>query len=320
MTLNSSMVSLMDSARSYFNVDSKLSLSDLTNMFNPSSNIMNGTKDFTGDWVTFQGHNANGWKKLDKTFITNNSQNAVMYNGDGQAWNGLFKPIMLGAGNYVFSLYYYLDSFPDSDDAWLGIYAGEPNIDSSPYLSGQSRENIKPEVGKWSRLCLSFTVKKACTVACRLESNVKAVLYVSSYKLERNGLATPWIPEKKVNILDGVGVSPYFVPGGNKIINTFDNVSIYVVGPNHTTMFTIDPKYAGKKFTISYWAKSDTPGAGVHFEPWGSVGASEHTLNYDWRYFVDHCQFNTKDCDIFFWSLSDSYTAQISYINMTIDD
>ena len=188
MSLKETFTTLMDSARKHFEVEQKLSIADLNNLFNPNPNLLTGTKDFDGFEETQL------WSKADFSHIENNSQNTVEISTKHE-WNGLTKKANLNPGTYTFSVSYYVDSdYPSNGALNIFILNGDGNfydIVDHPMLDNL----LVPVKNKWQRASITFTVKQASDkFAFRLESTVPGILQVSSYKLERGMLATPWCP------------------------------------------------------------------------------------------------------------------------------
>lgn len=200
MNASETLTALMNGARNHFSLTQKLSISNLISLFNPNPNLLTGTKDFKGSWEDDTG-NPGLWSKADIIHCENNSQNTVMKN-TGVAWHGLYQHTNLEKGTYTFSIDYYVNSDYPSNGT-LAIYIPSPGVRGAYSLVDKPWLFFTPIKGKWARANHTFTVKQPFDSVCRIESNVPSYLYVSSYKLEKGDLATPWVPASSEKVGGG---------------------------------------------------------------------------------------------------------------------
>lgn len=173
MTLNNTMNTLMDNARSYFDVNSKLSLLDLTNLFTPSSNIMDGTKDFTGDWVSARYL----FDDLTKRNVINTTD------------------------DFVFSAMLRVDPTLKDSPAFINFFSNETTKDNTTI--GKIKDYAD---GEWHQVSAAFkflttptkpptpTDNTLYTQSLRFELGATngAKVYWAQRKLEKGSVATPW--------------------------------------------------------------------------------------------------------------------------------
>lgn len=178
MSLNNTLTTLMDSARKHFEVDQKLSISNLINLFNPNENLISDTADW-GDSNFVNISNSS-------VTLTNDYYKGLKVIHCTQAWNSpTFKFNIKEGKTYTFSTYAKGDQHQG-----FGIYivyTGNPQVTNPNYLNGPAcvvTEN-------WQRYSFTFTAIKDTTINVRLEQGVPANLYLAGYKLEEGSLATP---------------------------------------------------------------------------------------------------------------------------------
>lgn len=181
MTLNSSMVSLMDKARSLTGLTDKISIDRLTGLMNHFKLIIN--ENLIPDVATF-GHdtwqNKLYWKVEPKW-------NDLEVRSSEAKYNGLAPEIAAQAGEiYTFSFY----AKQDKKNPSACIYLGNGNEDYSGML-----DNIEKPINigtNFERYSVSFKVNKNCTIYPRVEQRVLGNrIYIAGYKLEVGDLATP---------------------------------------------------------------------------------------------------------------------------------
>lgn len=173
MTLSNTLTTLMDSARKHFEVNQKLSIANLINLFNPNPNLLTGIKDWSGAWQQINTYTKqNTYKGLD-----------VLYKK--QAWSGASQSISLSPGTYTFSLY----AKSDIDETEAIIYL---------LMVSSTSENISLAskafslTTNWQRCSATFSVTKEKTIAPRIELTQDTdSIYICGYKLEEGSLPTP---------------------------------------------------------------------------------------------------------------------------------
>ena len=176
MSLSETMTSLMNSARKHFEVDSKLSITNLINLFNPNKNLLTGAKDFSGDWTIDASYHEDGTYKGMKVYKTT------------AAWNGIFQTYTCKAGKtYTFSFYAREENNTRNVNATA--YIKKPGDNNNPFASITNNQfMLQPE---WKRYSVTFTMNQDWELAPRIESNSSATSWRCGYKLEEGSLATP---------------------------------------------------------------------------------------------------------------------------------
>ena len=169
-------------------------ITNLTTEFNARDgiNLLTGTKDFNGAWQTYD--NGDHWHK--ENWVDPNGNYSLK--SDSMVWNGYYQSKWLDVGTYTFSLFYYLEAnYPTNEVLYIFCIpnGGDNLISASPgYLQSL---DITPN--KWNYAHFTFEVTKAGYSALRIESIQPAVLHISSYKLQRGSIATPWTPAPSDN-------------------------------------------------------------------------------------------------------------------------
>ncbi len=178
MSLNKTMTSLMDSARKYFEVDNKLSIANLINLFNPNENLITNTANW-GD-PNFVNMNNSG------ILLTNDYYRGLRVIHSTQAWNSPQLKFNTKEGKtYTFSTY-----AKGNQEQPYGIYI---------FLTGESSPAIPSQLGgdtcvltkDWQRYSFTFKAIRDATIHIRLEQATANDLYLAGYKLEEGSLATP---------------------------------------------------------------------------------------------------------------------------------
>lgn len=164
-------------------------ITNLTTEFNARDgiNLLTGTKDFNGAWQTYD--NGDHWHK--ENWVDPNGNYSLK--SDSMVWNGYYQSKWLDVGTYTFSLFYYLEAnYPTNEGLYIYCIpnGGDNLISASPGYS----QSLDITPNKWNYAHFTFEVTKAGYSALRIESTQSAVLHISSYKLQRGSIATPWSP------------------------------------------------------------------------------------------------------------------------------
>lgn len=180
MNVSETLTALMDSARKYFEVTNKLSISNLINLFNPNPNLLTGVKDFSGNWANLNNYQEDGTYKGLNVLKTK------------QAWGAPYQAISYKKGKtYTFS--FYAKEKNNVDNIKATVYLLPAGDNSSDVLTLASETNILLQ-SNWERYAVTFTMNKDYVLNPRIESNNttgKAITYICGYKLEEGSLATP---------------------------------------------------------------------------------------------------------------------------------
>lgn len=169
-------------------------ITNLTTEFNARDgiNLLTGTKDFNGAWQTYD--NDDHWHK--ENWVDPNGNYSLK--SDSMVWNGYYQSKWLDVGTYTFSLFYYLEAnYPTNEGLYIYCIpnGGDNLISASPGYS----QSLDITPNKWNYAHFTFEVTKAGYSALRIESTQSAVLHISSYKLQRGSIATPWTPAPSDN-------------------------------------------------------------------------------------------------------------------------
>lgn len=122
----------------------------------------------------------------------------------------------------------------------------------------------------------------------------------------------------KPNILDDLPANSPFL-AETRVISENGSSPIFEIGTSRQAIYTPDSTYAGKNFTVTYLARSNTVNARFEFQPWGGIGAANHQATTSWQQFTEHGQLDKAYTFIYFWALGD-YSVDVTNIVMTIDD
>ena len=177
MSLSETMTNLMNSARKRFEVDNKLSIANLINLFNPNQNLI---KD-TANWGDSNFTNINN----SYVTITSDTYKGLKIAHCTQAWNSpKFNFDIQKGRTYTFSVYAKGDQ-----NQPIGIYMvenGNHQIANPNYMDG----NLYVD-NNWKRFVFTFTALESSRIDVRLEQGTNDNLYLAGYKLEEGSLATP---------------------------------------------------------------------------------------------------------------------------------
>ncbi len=173
MTLNSSLTSLMDAARKYYQVERKLDLNTLTSMLSPNENLIDNSDDFSGS--NFVNTSPSKVRLSSREFygLTVYDHPATNPDGQGIQWNDQIK-----AGSYVFSVFIYCDVDTTPEKSALDVL----QISHIPF-------SIKKG---WNRYVIPFTINSD-TSSLLLATWVNAAISFAGYKLESGHVATPYL-------------------------------------------------------------------------------------------------------------------------------
>lgn len=165
----------MNSARKHFEVDSKLSIDDLNNEFNPNPNLV--PDDFSGS----------GWGNLNGYQVDDQTYRGMKVIKREYLWSGVYFPINVKQGEqYTVSLYAKVDTANEGSPCFYLAPTNKFKMTTSDTLG----INI---TDKWQRFINTFTVLKSGVLNPRIELNKNGAgfLYISGYKIEKGSLATP---------------------------------------------------------------------------------------------------------------------------------
>lgn len=141
-------------------------------------NLLDGTTDFSGDWV-----NSSGW-------VTDGTYKGISDKQRTNKWLGIYKVFTAPKdGNYTFSA--YVKTSGDNANAFRYAYVNDLSIN-----------NIIPNklIGNnidWLRDSLTVTLKAKDKVYVKYEitgSGTDSILWTAGHKWEEGSTATPYMP------------------------------------------------------------------------------------------------------------------------------
>lgn len=141
-------------------------------------NIYIGSQDFSGDWK-----NLNSWNTEEEKY------NGLVVKSKSAAWNGLYKPFAVKAGEtYTFSVYAKATTARNAS-LYLRPLSGDI-AETTP------QNKVLSLTTEWQRYSVTFEVNGAGFVCPRLEntSNQETPTYVCGYQLEKGSTATAYEP------------------------------------------------------------------------------------------------------------------------------
>ena len=142
----------------------------------PNLNLLDGTKDFSGDWT-----NAAGWTN-DGTYKGLTVKKKIT------PWDGINKTFTAPKdGKYTFS-------------AYVKSSGNNANVFRYVIINGGDRESLRKGFDNnfdWSRDSVTFDLKENDKVSVRYEitgSGSDSALWTAGHKWEEGSTATPWMP------------------------------------------------------------------------------------------------------------------------------
>lgn len=140
----------------------------------PNLNLLDGTRDFSGDWV-----NTDGW-------TVDGSYKGLTVKKRIYQWGGLYKTFTAPKdGTYTFSA--YVKSSGDSAKV-------------QRYVIKNGHDSWSKELGNnfdWLRDTITVALKAGDTISVRYELNaLNSTLWTCGHKWEPGSVATPWLPSK----------------------------------------------------------------------------------------------------------------------------
>ncbi|MDN6009336.1 MAG: hypothetical protein L0I05_09410 [Lactobacillus sp.] len=142
----------------------------------PNLNLLDRTKDFSGDWI-------NSW-----TWSNDGTYKGLTVKKRTAQWNGISKSfIAQEEGNYTFS-------------AYVKSSGGNANITRFCILNTVGVDSLKKGLGNnfdWTRDSLTINLKAGDKVSVRYEissTEADSILWTAGHKWEPGSTATPWMP------------------------------------------------------------------------------------------------------------------------------
>ena len=145
----------------------------------PNLNLLDGTRDFSGDWTDASKWTTDGTYK-DLTVKKRTAQ-----------WNGIYKTFTAPKdGKYTFS-------------AYVKSSGNNANVFRYVLVNGGDRESLRKGFDNnfdWTRDSVTFDLKENEKVSVRYEitgAGLDSALWTAGHKLEEGSTATPWMPSAK---------------------------------------------------------------------------------------------------------------------------
>ena len=139
----------------------------------PNLNLIDGTRDFSGDWQY-----AEGWTN-DGTF------KGLTVKKRTYQWMGIYKTFIAPKdGTYTFS-------------AYIKTSGNTANIDRHINLNGSWNRDTYKTFGNnfdWLRDSFSVNLKTGDTISARYELSGEGILWTAGHKWEEGSVATSWMP------------------------------------------------------------------------------------------------------------------------------
>mgnify|MGYP004726302921 CR=1 FL=1 len=168
----------------------------------PNLNLLDGTKDFSGDW-----QRPWGW-------VNDGTYKGLTVKKKTEAWNGIFKPFTAPKDDtYTFSAYIKSSGNTANIYRYVEIWdnIGKPKqTEHNNVLMGNNFD--------WSRDYYTLNLKTGDTLWSRYEitgPGTDSALWTAGHKVEEGSTATPWMPS--ANEVTTADISEYF--GYNYIAN-----------------------------------------------------------------------------------------------------
>ena len=141
----------------------------------PKLNLLDGTRDFSGDW--------------DRTWVweTDGTYKGLLVKKRTGEWQGINKTFKASKdGTYTFSA--YVKSSGDNVKIHRFVVKnGEPYWNEGAYKFLGNKFD-------WLRDCLTITLKAGDTIHARYEIQNEGTLWTAGHKWEEGSVATPWMP------------------------------------------------------------------------------------------------------------------------------
>lgn len=160
------------------------------------SNLLIGTKDWSGSW-----NNISGW-------YTDGTYNGFKVMSRKDAWGGINRPVMLTAGKtYTFSACVKVEPF-QNHPAFICITLGETINDYSlanSEIEGETSRYNYFEDADWHIISLTFTPKASKRAIARVDGNGGYVLSVCAYMLAEGDTPAAWAPAEGESLAADAG-------------------------------------------------------------------------------------------------------------------
>ena len=175
----------------------------------PDLNLLDGTKDFSGDWK-----NSSSW-------VTDGTYNGLTVKKRTEQWVGIYKEFTAPkSGVYTFSA--YVKSSGDTADVYRFIFINDKNALLPNKILGNNFD--------WLRDSFTVTLETGDIIYAKYEISAAGALWTAGHKWEQGSTATPYMPSASEVTADDW---PKFV-GFSNTVKTDKTASDYTWFPDLT--------------------------------------------------------------------------------------
>ncbi len=143
-------------------------------------NLLDGTKDFSGDWI-----NSEHW-------VTDGTYKGLTVKKETLKWAGIYKALTVPKGT-IFTApedgVYSFSAYVKAQDT--------ANVFRFVFVNGVNTLLPNKELGKtfdWTRDSLKITLKAGDTVYVKYDKDQEGDLWTAGHKWEEGSIATPYMP------------------------------------------------------------------------------------------------------------------------------
>lgn len=141
----------------------------------PNLNLLDGTKDFSGDW------------QLKEVWTNDGTYKGLTVKKRTDVWMGIYKTFTAPKdGTYTFSA--YIKSSGSKTNVYRFVF-----INGKDYWSDSTTKALENNFD-WLRDTFTIKLKANDTVLARYELSDKGTLWTAGHKWEEGSVATPWMP------------------------------------------------------------------------------------------------------------------------------
>jgi hypothetical protein len=236
----------------------------------PNLNLLDGTKDFSGNWV-----NAGSW-------VTDGTYKGLTVKKRTAQWVGIYKTFKAPqSGVYTFSA--YVKSSGNNANVFRLIFINEKNALLPNKMLGNNFD--------WLRDSFTVTLNTGDVVYAKYEISGASALWTAGHKWEEGSTATPWMPSaSEVTINDYpkyVGFSNIIKP--NKKSSDYNWLPMWLVSVDRATgllkpaVMGID--YAQAHPVGSVVTNTSSSSSGYSTGTWENIGSAVigSTTIYYWK-------------------------------------
>ncbi len=139
----------------------------------PNLNLLDGTKDFSGDWTN------------SKSWVTDGTYKGLTVKKRTEPWVGIYKTFKAPqSGVYTFSA--YVKSSGNNANIYRFIFINDKNVLLPNKILGNNFD--------WTRDIFTVTLNAGDVVYAKYEISGAGALWTAGHKWEEGSTATPWMP------------------------------------------------------------------------------------------------------------------------------